>query len=128
MLCCDIAPYVGRADTGSSPCIGAAHDRGGGYAGGVKAFDLAEMSKRVAAQGQLGQSSGDAGFVASAKVCAVLVPTSPESYPLAVGVVYADQAKIDPEALLETLRFGVGQSVAPEQDAVGPSTRTLVAV
>jgi len=97
-------------------------------AGAEQSFDLTEMSKKVANQGQLGHANGDAGFVHSAKVCAVLVPAESESYPLAVGVVYADQTKIDPEALLETLRFGVGQSIASDQDTAGASTRTLIAI
>ena len=97
-------------------------------AGVGQAFNLAEMSELVSLQGKMGQSNGDAGFVPSAKVSAVLVPANSASYPLAVGVVYHERAKIDPEALLETLRFGVGQCMSPDADASDALSPTLVAI
>ncbi len=97
-------------------------------AGTEKSFDLDEMSKRVALQGQTGQASGEAGFVSSAKLCAVLVPANSGNYPLAVGVVYEERAKIDPEALLETLRFGVGQCISSDESTPDALSPTLVAV
>lgn len=93
-----------------------------------EAFDLVEASKQASLAGQLGYASGPAGFVQDASVCAVLVPGGAAKHPLAVGVVYDDSANVDPEALVETLRFGIGQCIAGEGSKSGVPARRLVAI
>lgn len=93
-----------------------------------EAFDLVEASEQASLAGQLGYAIGTAGFVEEANVCAVLVPDEGAAHPLAVGVVYGDSANVDPEALVETLRFGIGQCILAEEGKSRLPARRLVAI
>jgi DNA-binding IclR family transcriptional regulator len=56
-----------------------------------------------------GYALGDAGFVSGAQACSVLMPCRVGERPLALSVIYPNNAPIDSEALVATLRHGVGQ-------------------
>jgi DNA-binding IclR family transcriptional regulator len=79
-------------------------------------FDHAEMVERVARFRQQGHAIGEAGFLPATEVCAVLLPHGAAARPLALGVLYPTPAVRDADALIETLKHGVGQvfSGAPD--------------
>jgi DNA-binding IclR family transcriptional regulator len=92
-------------------------------------FDHAEMVERVARFRRLGFAVGDAGFVSGAQVSAVLLPRSVGERPLALGVLYPQAASLDAEALVETLKHGLGQVyAAPEGEALTTSSPFVRAV
>lgn len=91
-------------------------------------FNLAEARQRVARLGQLGHATGQAGFIKHAQVSAVLLPLDSTSQPLALGVVYDPSTSIDPDAIIETLRFGIGQCLSTEAPAINVAMRTLLAI
>ncbi len=91
-------------------------------------FNLSEANQRVARFGQLGHATGESGLLPHAKVTAVLLPDTVAERPLALGVIYAAKAAVDPDALVATLKYGVGQCLSPDADASVAFARTLVAV
>jgi RES domain-containing protein len=64
-------------------------------------------------------ATGDAGFVAGAKVTSVLLPRQGDERALALGVIYPSQVNMDAEALLATLNHGIAQS-ALQVDETSP--------
>lgn len=90
-------------------------------------FNLTEANQQVARFSRLGHATGEAGFVPQANVTAVLMPDAISERPLALGVIYKATAAVDPDALVATLKHGINQCLAGDQDLAAP-TRNMVAV
>lgn len=81
-------------------------------------FCFTEMAAQVQLCRDTGQASGVAGFGSLADIAAVLLPSQPESQPLAVGFVYEPSDQIDPAALVQSLTDAVARcSDVPETTA-----------
>ena len=78
-------------------------------------FDQCEMIERVARFRRQGHATGEAGFVPGTQMSGILLPRTGER-PLALGLLHTDKDGVDAEALVETLKHGVGQLVANEPD------------
>lgn len=89
-------------------------------ASGDAKFNPTEMGERVAAFRRCGHATGPSGFLAEADVTAVLLPRAGEERPLALGVLHPASG-IDTEALVGTLRHGIGQCAAPEDVFARPA-------
>lgn len=94
----------------------------------LQKFNLTEVRTHVARLGQLGFATGDAGLVKCASVSAVLLPQEATVQPLALGVIYNPDASINPDALIETLKFGIGQCLPGDTSANESNLRTLLAI
>ena len=77
-------------------------------------FNPTETGERVAAFRRQAHATGAAGFVPGAQVTAMLLPRGADERPLALGLVYGNNAAIDADALVATLRRGIAQCAAPE--------------
>jgi DNA-binding IclR family transcriptional regulator len=82
-------------------------------------FDHAAMGEWVRELVYQRHATGDAGFVAGAKVTSVLLPRQGDERALALGVIYPSQVNMDAEALLATLNHGIAQS-ALQVDETSP--------
>ncbi|MDR2857482.1 MAG: helix-turn-helix domain-containing protein [Novosphingobium sp.] len=76
-------------------------------------FALAEMAARVQACQDRGHVHGKAGFGATAEVLAVLLPGQDEPHPMAVGLVYGQEDRVNRESLLHCIGEAVEQCFAP---------------
>ena len=74
-------------------------------------FDHAEMVERVTALRRKGHATGESGFIESAHVSAILLPPEIDDRPLALGVLYPAEGVREADALIETMRHGIGQIV-----------------
>jgi DNA-binding IclR family transcriptional regulator len=90
-------------------------------------FDLAEINRQIARSDEQGHVTGDSGFAQGTKVTAMLLPEELGERRLALGVIYDANAKVDPDALVATLRHGIGQCLS-EDDVQAPFVRSLAAV
>jgi DNA-binding IclR family transcriptional regulator len=77
-------------------------------------FNYADSSKRMENFAKQRWATGEAGFVADARVAAVLLRNTAGEQPLALGVMYPDGRDVDVAALVATLRHGVAQCAAAE--------------
>jgi DNA-binding IclR family transcriptional regulator len=93
-------------------------------------FNPNEYGERVAAFRRQGHATGHSGFIAGAQVTATLLPRGADERPLALGLIYANNAAIDSDALVSTLTRGVAQCAAPEDGPFAnvPLTPLMMAV
>jgi DNA-binding IclR family transcriptional regulator len=92
-------------------------------------FDHAEMVERVSRFRRQGYATGDAGFVGGAQLSAVLLPRAVGERPLALGLLYPATASLDADALVETLKHGIGQVyAAPQSEPLTTSSPFVRAV
>jgi len=75
-------------------------------------FSYPAMLDRIALWQRQGHATGEAGFASALRVTAVLLPTAGHDRALAAGVIYPATSAVDPDALVATLRNGIGQCVA----------------
>lgn len=66
-------------------------------------FAVAEMTARLDVCRDSGHARGKLGFGASADVVAALLPGQDELHPLAIGIVYGDQDRVNRDSLLRCL-------------------------
>lgn len=83
-------------------------------------FDQTEAVERVGRFRRHGHATGAAGFVRGAQMSAVLLPRASGERPLALGVLYAQDEAIDADALVETLKHGVGRLLSQDPDGAMP--------
>lgn len=72
-------------------------------------FDHAEMVERVTEMRRKGHASGESGFIATARMSAVLLPRYTDERPLALGVLYPSEVAREADALVETMKHGIAQ-------------------
>lgn len=77
-------------------------------------FDYATTTQCVADYARTEAATGKAGFVAGARVTAVMLPHGLDERPLAMGVIYPDNTTIDAEALIATMRHELVQNDSSE--------------
>ena len=86
-------------------------------------FNHIDYTERAATFRRQGHAVGEAGFAPGAQVAAILLPCEDGERPLALGVMYPGDVRIDTDALVATLKHGVGQcsSRAPDDFAIEPA-------
>ena len=72
-------------------------------------FDHAETVGRVLQYHHDGSASGPAGFIPDAWMSAVMLPHDETERPLALGILYDEEARRDAQALVETMKHGIEQ-------------------
>jgi DNA-binding IclR family transcriptional regulator len=85
-------------------------------------FSHAWLNERAQACERRGYAVGPAGFRTSAQMCAVLVPTNDNERPLALGLVYEADDRVDPDALVAFLQRSVETCVKYQMPGVKPMT------
>jgi len=76
-------------------------------------FVLADMTMRLDACRDQGHVRGKAGFGSMAEVLAILLPGQDELHPMAVGLVYGEEDRVNRESLLRCLYEAIAQCFAP---------------
>lgn len=76
-------------------------------------FAVAEMTARVQTCQDQGHVRGRAGFGSNAEVLAVLLPGHDELHPMAVGLVYGEEDRVNRESLLRCLDEAIAQCLMP---------------
>jgi DNA-binding IclR family transcriptional regulator len=76
-------------------------------------FALAEISARLQACREQGYVRGKLGFGSQADVLAVLLPGHDELHPLAVGLVYGEEDRVNRDSLLRCLNDAAAQCLGP---------------
>lgn len=72
-------------------------------------FNHVELNELAASYRRQGHAVGTSGFAPGTNVAAILLPLGADERPLALGVVYPDDARIDADALVATLKHGASQ-------------------
>ena len=90
-----------------------------------KRLNLAKFNEAVAIHGGAGYVTGESGFAPGTKITAVLMPEAMGERRLALGVIYSDDALVDPDALVATLQHGIKQSLSSEGERESPLLRSL---
>lgn len=85
-------------------------------------FSLAGLNERVESCERRGYAVGPAGFGTKAQMCTVLVPTSDTERPLALGLVYEADDRVDPAALVTYMQRSVEACVNYVMPGVKPAT------
>jgi DNA-binding IclR family transcriptional regulator len=88
-------------------------------------FNCGTMLEQITAFEGAGRATGEAGFVAGARMTAVLLPPHLADRPLALGVVYPVASTMDPDALVATMRSGIAQCTS-EEVPEGPLTASAL--
>lgn len=89
-------------------------------------FSAADMAARIERCRETGHVQGPAGFGAAGTVVATLLPSETPNHPLAVGLVYGAEDRVNPDSLLECLNEAVRQALRPEEPTV-PSVKLVSA-
>jgi DNA-binding IclR family transcriptional regulator len=79
-------------------------------------FNPAEVGERVASYRRQGHATGPSGYVPNALVTATMLPRGESERPLALGLIYATDAAVHPEALLGSMERGIALCAAPADD------------
>ena len=90
--------------------------------------DLNQMKEQVARMADCGHASGASGFAPDTSATALLLPEGVGERRLAIGAIYKTGSAVDPDALVASMRHGVGQALGGEADQPAGFTRNLVAV
>lgn len=77
----------------------------------ARKFSVPEMAARLHACAEQGQVRGEVGFGAAADVLAVLLPGQDADHPLAVGLVYGDGDRVNPESLRRCIDEAIAQDI-----------------
>lgn len=85
---------------------------------------FAETTGRIQGCIDTGAGVGPAGFGTSAEAVAVLLPDQPADHPMAIGLVYAPDSQINPEALVTCIREAISACLLGAE----PAPATLEAV
>ncbi len=80
-------------------------------------FSAAEMAARLQKCRDESHVRGPAGFESTAEVVATLLPIDSHDHPLAVGLVYGAEDRVNPESLLECIREAIRQDLRQEEPA-----------
>jgi DNA-binding IclR family transcriptional regulator len=85
-------------------------------------FEVAKMSERVEQFRKTDHVTGHCGFVPGNLVTAMLLPCSDAGRPLAIGFIHPQEAVINRQALLATLKHGIDDCFSdhPVNDAARP--------
>ena len=86
-------------------------------------FAVADMSARLDACRANGHVRGKLGFRSRADVVAALLPGQDEQHPLAIGIVYGDEDRVNRDSLLRCLDEAIAQGLA--QPAAGTHVEQL---
>jgi DNA-binding IclR family transcriptional regulator len=78
------------------------------------------LNERVQGCERRGYALGPAGFGTKAQMCAVLLPAKPDDRPIALGVVYGPEDRVDPAALTAYLQRSVQTCVSYSAPGVKP--------
>ncbi len=78
---------------------------------------FAEMAGRIQRCIDAGAGVGAAGFGTSADTVAVLLPGQPGEHPMAIGLVFAPDSQINPEALVACIREAISACLLGEESA-----------
>lgn len=79
-------------------------------------FNTTEVGERVAALRRERHGTGAAGFLPNARMTATLLPIEEAERPLALGLIYPADAAIHEDALLRTMKHGIAECTAPEDN------------
>ena len=91
-------------------------------------FDLNEATRRIEQISGLGYASGEFRPLGNALVSAVLIPGQLAERPLALAVVYEATDRVDPEALVASLRFGLRQCLPAGGGEAAEAAHATVAI
>lgn len=83
-------------------------------------FSVAEMSARLQACRGSGNIHGLAGFGSSAQTVAAILPCDMTEHPLAVGLIYGPEDRVNPDSLLDCISEAIRQILA--KDDAGPAS------
>lgn len=75
-------------------------------------FNYGSMVERVAEIRNDGYVSGQSGFGCTCQVTAVMLPAHATERPLALGMIYPENAHVDAQAMVSTLRNGIDECLA----------------
>jgi DNA-binding IclR family transcriptional regulator len=78
---------------------------------------FADMAGRIQRCIDTGAGVGAAGFGTSADTVAVLLPDQPAEHPMAIGLVFAPDSQINPEALMTCIREAISSCLLGEESA-----------
>lgn len=81
-------------------------------------FNYSTMVDRIAGIHNDGFVTGQLGFGCNCQVTAVVLPLHATERPLALGVVYPENVRIDAQALVTTLQNGIDQCLGAEGSAM----------
>jgi len=84
-------------------------------------FSHAWLGERVQGCERRGYAVGPAGFGTKAQMCAVLLPAKDNERPIALGLVYEDEDRIDPASLAAFLQRSVETCVNYQPPSVKPA-------
>lgn len=88
-------------------------------------FSLAEMSARLQSCRTSGNVRGPAGFGSSAQTVAVILPCEISEHPLAIGLVYGPEDRVNPDSLMDCINDAIRQIIAKD-DAAPASVKPLL--
>lgn len=89
-------------------------------------FAAAEMTARIDQCRALGHVHGPAGFGAAGSLVATLLPIDTADHPLAIGLLYGPEDRVNADSLLECLNEAIRQTLRPEE-AGQPSVKLVSA-
>ena len=87
-------------------------------------FSAAEMTARIDLCREAGHVVGAAGFGSPGMVVATLLPTETPDRPLAVGLVYGSEDRVQADTLLECMNDAIRQALRPEEQ-VTPNVKLV---
>lgn len=88
-------------------------------------FSVAEMAARLQACRGSGNIQGPVGFGSSAQTIATILPCDMTEHPLAIGLVYGAEERVDPDSLLDCIDEAIRQILA-KVDAAPASVKPLL--
>jgi DNA-binding IclR family transcriptional regulator len=88
-------------------------------------FSAAEMAARLQACRTSGNVRGPVGFGSSAQTIVAILPCEMTEHPLAVGLVYGAEDRVNPDTLLDCINEAIRQTLAKD-DAPPASVKPLL--